>query len=450
MLAAAGTESAAPAAGSASADAWFPHPAGATWKYVWKDTVYNPSGTVENVVVQRQQGLSFTLAWADTNDTPPSAGTTSIKCPSLADLGVMGFEDTNSGLINTNWNSCPPPLSMPILCSSGTNCANSLAGSLYNLIWGNRVPVLSEPLLQGTKWSATGGAADDVSSTSTFVGMATVKVPAFPSGVLAAVVRSQIIQGGAIGDPYGSGTRTTWWVYGVGPVQVVFDHPGGGYDSGHAPITTISLLSTNLRPTPPPPDANYFPLTQGLQHRYQWTNSKYLRRPEVEAVTVARVANRSADVTVKSLSGPLRVAGAYLFTIRNDGLTNLAGSSAAATRIRFPPLGDRRHFLTPIDLMAYGFNPVLPAYPEAHESWSGDPADFDTYGATGSTRVIGLRTVRVPAGTFRALEVSSVLTQRGHPFGSGVRTCWFAPGRGLVKLVFDHRDGSVSLVELIR
>jgi hypothetical protein len=58
--------------------------------------------------------------------------------------------------------------------------------------------------------------------------------------------------------------------------------------------------------------------------------------------------------------------------------------------------------------------------------------------------------VHVPAGTFRALEVTSVLTQRGYRFGSGVRTCWFAPNRGLVKLVFRHGDGSVSVVQLIR
>ena len=43
----------------------------------------------------------------------------------------------------------------------------------------------------------------------------------------------------------------------------------------------------------------------------------------------------------------------------------------------------------------------------------------------------------------------SVLKQQGFPFGSGTRTTWFAPGRGLVKLVFKHGDGSVSTVQLI-
>jgi hypothetical protein len=58
--------------------------------------------------------------------------------------------------------------------------------------------------------------------------------------------------------------------------------------------------------------------------------------------------------------------------------------------------------------------------------------------------------VHVPAGTFRALEAQSTLRERGHPFGSGVRTCWFANGVGLVKLVFKHRDRSVSTVELLK
>jgi hypothetical protein len=43
--------------------------------------------------------------------------------------------------------------------------------------------------------------------------------------------------------------------------------------------------------------------------------------------------------------------------------------------------------------------------------------------------------------------VRSKLVQHGFKFGSGVRDEWFAPGVGLVKLVFHHADGSVSSVE---
>lgn len=432
------------ASAPASADDWLPHPANATWRYDWTDTTYDQSGTVENVVVQQQSGASFTLAWADAANQPPGAGSSSFQCPQNADIGTMSFQDTSSGLLNTNWNSCPPPPNMPILCASGASCANSLSSTLYDVIWGNRVPVISEPLLQGTTWNATGGARNEVSSTSQYLGMHVAKVPAFPTGVVAAVVRTNLALGGTPGDDYGSGIRTTWWVRGVGPVLVQFDHVDGS-------VTTAELLSTNLRPDPVLPDADYFPLKQGQSGRYELTNSRYLRQPEIERVQVAAVANRTARVAVKSVSGPMRVAGQYGFSLRLDGLRNIWGSTSAATLLKLPRLGHSRHFFTPVDLMTYGFNPMLPAYPQPRQSWgSGNLRDLAVYGVTGRTTVVGVGTVRVPAGTFRALELRSVLTQRGYRFGSGVRTMWLAPGRGLVKLVFQHGDGSTTLVQLLK
>ena len=102
--------------------------------------------------------------------------------------------------------------------------------------------------------------------------------------------------------------------------------------------------------------------------------------------------------------------------------------------------------------MNFGFNPIMPAYPTSGTSWSAAPTgrDFQFYGVTGTSKVLGLQAVTVPAGTFRALAVQTTLTQRGFPFGSGTRTTWFAPGVGLVKLVFRHGDGSVSQVELLK
>ncbi|MGH2872138.1 MAG: hypothetical protein ACRDL5_06710 [Solirubrobacteraceae bacterium] len=365
----------------------------------------------------------------------------------VTDQGAVYFQDTDLGIVNTNWASTPPPADEPIMCASATDCANSLSSAYYNVIWGARDPVLPEPLLAGAAWSATGGADNDVASTNAYVGEQDVTVPAFSHPVRAAVVRSEISQAGALGDPYGSGERTTWWVYGVGPVKVVFDHAGGA----QAPVTTVELASTSLKPLTPPPDANYLPLQPGLSNVYRMTDSRYLRKPETERVTVAAVENASAEVTAKSISGPMRVKAAYVLSSRlTEGITTIQGSTSAATLLRFPSLGHRLHFFTPVDLMTYGFNPVLPAYPLAGDSWrSGNARDLHVYGVTGTTRIIGVRRVRVPAGTFRALELRSVLTQKGHPFGSGVRLMWFAPGRGLVKLVFRHRDRSVTQVELL-
>jgi hypothetical protein len=438
---------------SARADDWLPDTAGAKWQYKWSDSAYNPQGTIENVDVQQVQGSSFTLAWADPADQLPAAGQgPTCFADGTSDVGVMTFQNTDSGLINLNWNGCPPASMMPILCSAAAGCANSLSSALFNLIWGDRVPVLSEPLLQGTTWNATGGSLNDVQSTSRYLGHQLVKVPAFPGGVVAAVVRTDIAEAGELGDPYGSGTRTTWWVDGVGPVKISFDHVGGQPGgAGPAPITSVSLLSTSLTPVAPPPDTNWFPLTVGLKNRYRWTNSKHLPKPEVETMTVTQSANRSAAVSVKSNSGPLRAAAAYTFTTRLDGVSDLSGQSSAATLAKLPKLGHGRHFFTPIDLLVFGFNPVLTAYPAAGQSWaSGNAHDFSVFGVTGRTTVVGIHNVKVPAGQFRALEVRTTLTQKGHPFGSGVRTAWFAPGRGLVKLVFQHADGSTSVVQLLK
>ena len=98
--------------------------------------------------------------------------------------------------------------------------------------------------MQGTSWRADGRSPGDVASANDYVGTEQITVPAFPQPVLAAKVRSQITQAGALGDPYGSGVRTVWWVYGVGPAKVEFDHTGGA-------VTTAVLQSTNQTPAGP-------------------------------------------------------------------------------------------------------------------------------------------------------------------------------------------------------
>ncbi len=435
-------------ASSAAAGSWLPHTADATWSYQWTDSAYNTTPTNEKVTVKTTTASGFTLAWTSIDQGNPDDAPVSI--------GTVSFQDTNFGLVNTDWTSNQPPPAFPVLCGSLAQCGNSLASALYNVIWGSRgAPLLAEPLLQGMAWDATGGAQNDVTSHSTYLGVEKVTVPAFPEPVLAAKVQSQITQAGALGDPYGSGVRTIWWVYGVGPVKVVFAHSGG---TG-APVTTILLQSTNQTAQPPPPDVDYFPLNTGVKGTYRWTNTRYFKKPEVEKYNIDQAANGTAIVKFASVSGPMKVAGAYQLTRRLDGVTSVASATKAASLAKLPPLGprsaavkERRHFFTPFDLMTFGFNPVLPAYPVPGTTWSADRTsrDFAIYGVTGTTRVVGVQKVKVPAGTFQALVLTSVLKQPGFPFGSGTRTSWFAPGKGLVKLRFRHGDGSVSVVELLR
>jgi hypothetical protein len=427
----------------AAADDWLPHNADATWTYSWSDSAYLPVAVTENVTVKSQSGSTFVLAWTQGDPNAPTA------------QGTVSFQDTDSGLNNTDWSSTPPPPSFPILCAQASGCGNSLASTYYDIIWGSRAPVIAEPLTQGYTWTGIGGAQNDVSGTSTYIGQQPVTVPAFPDPVVAAVVKTRLTQAGALGDPYGSGTRTVWWVYGVGPVKVEFDHAGG---TG-APVTTSVLQSTSLKPEAVPSDVDWFPLKQGLTERYRWTNTKHLGQPEVEQVAIQAAQNQTARFTVTSVSGPIRTSASYGYTARASGVTNLWAAARATSLAKFPPLGpksakpaDRRHFFTPFDLMNFGFNPILPEYAKAGDTWKSAPSgtDFDAYGVTGTSTVLGVQTVHVPAGTFSALAVRTTLTQPGFPFGSGTRTCWFAPGKGLVKLTFKHRDGSTSQVVLIK
>ena len=99
--------------------------------------------------------------------------------------------------------------------------------------------------------------------------------------------------------------------------------------------------------------------------------------------------------------------------------------------------------------MLYGFNPILPAYAIPGTTWTSKAPsrDFTVFGVTGTSRILGIRRIKVGTRTYDALAVESKLTQKGFPFGSGTRTSWFVADRGLVKLVFRHGDGSVSTVQ---
>jgi len=280
-------------------------------------------------------------------------------------------------------------------------------------------------------------------------------VPAFSQPVEAVGVQTQVTQAGAQGDPYGSGTRTVWWVYGVGPAMITFKHAGGA----GAPVTTSTLQSTSLKPLPPPTDVDYLPFKKGLTLTYRWTNTKHLKKPEVEKFTIDQVVNNTARYTVQNVSGPIKVKGSYGFSKSVSGVTNLWGTTSSATLQKFPSLGPRsappskrNRFVTPFDLMSFGFNPILSANPSAGAHWSssGSSSEYATFGVTGSSTIVGLQKVTVPAGTFDAVVVRSTLKQPGFPYGSGTRTSWFSPQKGLVKLVFDHADGSVSTVELLK
>ena len=253
-----------------TANQWLPRADGAEWVYAWSNTDFSPTPRLEQVRVQARAGTSFRLRWDEIGtgpyDTPAS--------------GTIDFKHTDAGLVNLNYQSTQPPPQFPILCASATDCGNSLAGTFYLLIWGTRSPTLAEPLVKGTRWNSLGGAGNDVGSSNRYLGRERVTVPAFPGGVLAAKIESEVTQAGAIGDPFGSGVRTVYWVRGVGPVLTVFRHAGGE-------ISRSELQSTNRAALPLPADDNLLPLNKGDR-----ATLPLAQQPPHEAVVAPAVRRR--------------------------------------------------------------------------------------------------------------------------------------------------------------
>ena len=99
----------------AAAGGWLPHPDGATWTYQWTDSAYNDVPTTEQVMVKSQKAHSFVLAWTTEDQGNPDDAPDTV--------GTVSFQETNSGLQNTDWSSNAPPPDFPILCASANQCA---------------------------------------------------------------------------------------------------------------------------------------------------------------------------------------------------------------------------------------------------------------------------------------------------------------------------------------
>src|SRR5262249_16886249 len=156
------------------------------------------------------------------------------------------------------------------------------------------------------------------------------------------------------GDPFGSGLRTVWWAYGVGPVQVLFQHA-----SGESSISR--LQSTNLVPLALPDDRNLLPLTLGQTAGFRWKNSQQLKPWSEQTVRVTALANNTARFNVHDTKGPIDVNASYVFSSRLGGVTNVTTQVRHASKSTLPLLGPakgpsgRAQFNTPFDLMTYGF-----------------------------------------------------------------------------------------------
>ncbi len=219
---------------------WLPRTDGAEWTYTWSDSAYAPVARTERYVLAQRDDRDFRLGWNEVGvpaDQEPIAG-------------WLDFRASDAGLLNVNYQSTPAPQRFPLLCPTVVLCGNSLSGSLFLAIWGARSPVIAEPLVQGATWNSIGGAGNDVVAANTYIGREKITVPAFGVPINTAKIRSVVTQTGALGDPFGSGVRTVWWAYGVGPVQIQFEHNGGETSTSQLTATTLRLEAAPERSRP--------------------------------------------------------------------------------------------------------------------------------------------------------------------------------------------------------
>ena len=285
------------------------------WVYQWSNSDYSPTPRREQYTIQSRAGTAFRLRWQELGAGPYDA----------PNAGTIDFRQTDAGLVNLTYQSSQPPPQFPVLCAAAAECGNSVAGTMYLLIWGTRSPTLAEPLLRGTRWNSLGGAGNDVASANRYIGRERVVVPAFPQGVTAAKVESDVTQAGALGDPFGSGVRTVWWVRGVGPVKVVFRHAGGE--------TSESVLAeTSLAPRALPPERNMLPFNRGDTMSYRWRNSRHMKAWSKQRFEVAQVVNNSPAST--SSTSPVRSTSPAATRSRRG-----SGASPTCRASRRPPRG---------------------------------------------------------------------------------------------------------------
>ena len=126
---------------------------------------------------------------------------------------------------------------------------------------------------------------------------------------------------------------------------------------------------------------------------------------------------------VKSVSGPIKVAGAYGFTLRNERADEHLGHDPGrvarevpAARAESLPESKRPPLLHAVRPHGLRLQPGLPRVsrrrPTAGTARRPD-ATSSVYGVTGKAELLGLQTVKVPAGKFQAIVVRTTLKQNG-------------------------------------
>ena len=92
----------------------------------------------------------------------------------------MAFQETYSGLVNTDWQSTPPPSASRSSARRSPLREQPRRNALH-VIWGRRAPTLAAPLLRGSYLGEPRRRRQRRHELSQYQGREQVTVPAFPS-----------------------------------------------------------------------------------------------------------------------------------------------------------------------------------------------------------------------------------------------------------------------------
>ena len=179
----------------------------------------------------------------------------------------------------------------------------------------------------------------------------------------------------------------------------------------------------------------YFPRITGYEMVYRWNNTIY--HPNIITETCVfsnpNTINCSWSLDYESAEGTFNL-------MKTSEYIRWTGYSTAGTD-PFPlPMYMFFYY-------AYMPNNFLKNNFSVGDSWSGSGTFVGTEDYSATTYVIGIEEISVPAGTFSCIKLKTEFNS-SNDYLNGTRYMWLAKDVGIVKLVYQHSDGSVTYGEL--
>ena len=231
-----------------------------------------------------------------------------------------------------------------------------------------------------------------------------------------------------------------------------FDSGNGDAESeniDYHPLMHMYGTDTSLKAiltSQPQPSIPYFNLTQGTRLIYIWNNTLHHPDPITENVTLTEVGvepwgeiNYFFDFN-NDLANSRRAFGHYAIALDNGFFENRGSHSSVhgSLSIPIPPMHFGGSYYTSPSM-------IFPANASIGYSWSGEGKRY-RYSVNYTSFIESFESITTPAGTFYCAKVVTNI-ESDHSYINGTRTMWIGEP-GVVKLIYNHSDGSTTYVEL--